>query len=151
MRVAAPCPMAARVRGTCGRSNLSSGRVLQSTDLCVYGITHDQPQMRRCMHSRCEPRPPPPRGTLRTVASFFRLMWWNLTGEFKNMDGEAPTDDHAPSRLIQHARDQIALLERLAASTGEAARRSRALLDELERRHGQPPDNDRWGLEGRLA
>jgi hypothetical protein len=80
------------------------------------------------------------------------------------MDGEAPTcdhaplrliqrdDDHAPSRLIQQVRDQIAQLENLIASTGHAARRSRALLDELERRHGQPPDNDdRQGLEGRLA
>ena len=67
------------------------------------------------------------------------------------MDGEAPTDDHAPSRLIQQARDQIALLENLIASTGEAVKRSRVLLDELERRQGQPSDNDRQGLEGRLA
>jgi hypothetical protein len=67
------------------------------------------------------------------------------------MDSKIPVGDQNPSRLIEQARDQMAQLEKLVASTSEAARRSRALLDELERRHAPSSYDDREGLRGRLA
>jgi hypothetical protein len=67
------------------------------------------------------------------------------------MDSKMPVGDQNPARLLEQARDQMAQLEQLAASTSEAARRSRALLEELERRHAPSSYDDRQWLGGRLA